>query len=270
VTLPGWIDGRVVAADAAALTLGDSAHTSGVGCYTTARWLGASIWHVDRSARRLARDAHTLGLGDLDEARVALAMAELGAACFGAEPGIVRFEASRSAAGNLCLTGTARALGPEPDRWQAASAPFCHPGPAPWGGAKVTSHLLFVHARDHGAALGADECLLFDAAGYLVEGARSSPLFVDSQGHLCTPPATRGGVTGVGLDVLRARFPELREADISRSELAHQPEILSVNSVRGPVPVVRLDGQPIGDGEPGPWAARLRSALAPPFLKSRE
>jgi len=270
VTLPGWIDGRVIPADAAALTLGDSAHTSGVGCYTTARWLGASVWHAERSALRLARDARTLGLGDLDEARVALAMAELGAACFGPEPGIVRFEASRSTRGRLCLTGTARALGPEPDRWQAVSAPFCHPGLAPWGGAKVTSHLLFVTARDHGAALGADECLLFDAAGYLVEGARSSPLFVDSRGGLCTPPPSRGGVAGVGLEALREHFPELHEADVTRSELPHQPELLVVNSVRGPVPVVRLDEQPIGAGKPGPWATRLRAALAPPFLNSRE
>jgi branched-subunit amino acid aminotransferase/4-amino-4-deoxychorismate lyase len=31
--------------------------------------------------------------------------------------------------------------------------------------------------------------------------------------------------------------------------------------VRGAVPIVRLDGRPVGAGSPGPWAARLAAAL---------
>jgi len=201
----------------------------------------------------------------LDEGRVLRAMAELGNACFGAGAGIVRFEASRGADRALCLTGTARALGTEPLSWRAVCAPFPHPGPAPWGGAKVTSHLLFVTARDHASGAGAEESLLFDAMDQLVEGARSSPLFVRADGHLCTPPLGRGGVAGVGLEVLRARFPELRDSDLQKDALPELRELLVVNSVRGPVPIVELDGRPVGDGEPGPWARRLREALAPPI-----
>ena len=254
----------MVPAGAAALPLGDSAHGSGLGCYTSARWLGDTVWHGERSARRLVRDALGLGLGEVDEGRVLQAMAELGEACFGAGAGIVRFEASRSADGGLCLTGTARPLGAEPAAWRAVCAPFPHPGPAPWGGAKVTSHLLFVHAREHAVREGADESLLFDSAGRLVEGARTSPLFVTGNGELCTPPEERGGVAGVGIEVLRDRFPELRACDVPKSSLPELRELIVVNSVRGPVPIAELDGQPVGNGEPGPWAHRLRNALAPP------
>jgi branched-subunit amino acid aminotransferase/4-amino-4-deoxychorismate lyase len=77
-------------------------------------------------------------------------------------------------------------------------------------------------------------------------------------------------VNGVGLEVLRARFPELREADVSRSSLPEQRELLVVNSVRGPVPVVEFDGQPVADGTPGAWAHRLLEALAPPVSKLSE
>jgi branched-subunit amino acid aminotransferase/4-amino-4-deoxychorismate lyase len=264
LSLPGWIDGQLVPAGAGALPLGDSAHASGLGCYTSARWLGGAVWHGERSARRLVRDARALGIGEIAEGRVLQAMAELGDACFGAAPGIVRFEASRSAAGAVCLTGTARALGAEPRAWRAICAPFPHPGPAPWGGAKVTSHLLFVAARERAAEAGVEESLLFDATGRLVEAARTSPLFVRADGALCTPPLARGGVAGVGLEVLGARFPELREADLRRGELGTLRELIAMNSVRGPVPIVEIDGRPVATGEPGPWALRLRDALAPP------
>jgi branched-chain amino acid aminotransferase len=264
LSLPGWIDGRLVEAGAAALPLGDSAHGSGLGCYTSARWLGTEVWHGKVSARRLARDASSLGIGWVEEASLLRAMYELGEACFGGNPGIVRFEASRSAAGRLCLTGTGRPIGPEPACWRAISAPFAHPGPAPWGGAKVTNHLLFALARTRASEAGADEALLFDGSGRLVEGSRTSPLFVGPDERLCTPPLARGGVAGVGLEILREKFPGLAPADLQRSDVSNLRELLVLNSVRGPVPVAELDGQPIGEGASGPWAARLLEALAPP------
>ena len=267
--LPGWIDGRLVPAGEPGLPLGDSAHASGLGCYTTARWLGRRVWHGERAARRLTRDADALGIGRIDPERVQRAMAELGSECFGAGAGIVRFEASRAADGAATLSGTARPLGPESDRWTARGCPFAHTGPAPWGGAKVTNHLLFVIAREDARRAGADESLLFDATGRLVEGARSTPLFAGADGALCTPPLTRGGVAGVGLEILRDRFPELREADLARDALPDLRELLAINSVRGPVPIVAVDGEPIGGGEPGPWTRRLRAELAPPVLHAR-
>ena len=76
-----------------------------------------------------------------------------------------------------------------------------------------------------------------------------------------TPDLSRGGVAGVGLEVLRERSIEIRERDIKTGDLFAARELIAVNAVRGPRPVVTLDGRPIGDARPGPVAKRLRAAF---------
>jgi branched-subunit amino acid aminotransferase/4-amino-4-deoxychorismate lyase len=127
----------------------------------------------------------------------------------------------------------------------------------PWSGAKVTNHLLFVLAADYARSQGADEAVLFDTDGYLVEGSRSNLIVVDAEGRLSTPDLCRGGVAGVGLEVLCEREPMIRVRHIADAELTTARELIAVNSIRGPRPVVQLDGQPIADGKPGEHAARL-------------
>jgi branched-subunit amino acid aminotransferase/4-amino-4-deoxychorismate lyase len=43
--------------------------------------------------------------------------------------------------------------------------------------------------------------------------------------------------------------------------LAAADEAFTTSSIREVMPVVGLDGRPIGDGRPGPLAARLQAAL---------
>jgi branched-subunit amino acid aminotransferase/4-amino-4-deoxychorismate lyase len=66
----------------------------------------------------------------------------------------------------------------------------------------------------------------------------------------------------VARDVARAAVPALAERDVPRAALARAREIVALNAVRGAVPVVRLDGAPVGTGAPGPFAAQLRAVLA--------
>jgi D-alanine transaminase len=56
-----------------------------------------------------------------------------------------------------------------------------------------------------------------------------------------------------GLDVREGRFPF--------AELAAAEEVFTTSSVREVMPVVSLDDAPVGDGTPGPVAARLQEAL---------
>ena len=131
----------------------------------------------------------------------------------------------------------------------------------PWSGAKVSNHLLFALAGDEARERGVDEVLLVDAEGYLVEGSRSNVVVVDRDGSLATPDLARGGVEGVGLEVLRERMPEIRVRHLPASGLAAASELVAVNAIRGPRPIVELDGRPVGDGQPGPGAARLAAAF---------
>jgi branched-subunit amino acid aminotransferase/4-amino-4-deoxychorismate lyase len=257
-----WFDGKFVEADTATVRADDSAFSSGRGCYSTGRFVGGRIRFGERVVRRLARDARTLGLGEVNEALCLQGMAELGKAHFGDGEGVVRLQASRDGDGRLHLVGVVRALGPEPTEWRAISPPFPHEGPAPYSGAKVTNHLLFAMARERAVCAGVDEAVLYDSEGFLIEGARSNFLLARSDGSLATPSLRRGGVAGVAREILLEKLPEIAETDLNRSAVTQAQELIAVNAVRGSCPVVELDGEPVGDGRPGPAAELLRETLA--------
>ena len=64
--------------------------------------------------------------------------------------------------------------------------------------------------------------------------------------------------------VTRALALELAPARTGRlplAELARADEAFTTSSIREVMPVVELDGAAIGDGRPGPAAARLQALL---------
>ncbi len=257
-----WVDGELLDSNTAVVRADDSAFSGGRGCYSTGRFEGGRIRFGERVVRRLARDARTLGLGEVDEASSLAGMLALGTAHFGDGEGAVRLQASRDGGSCLRVVGVARPLGPEPAAWRAISAPFPHEGPAPYSGAKVTNHLLFAMARDLAVGAGVDEAVLFDSDRFLIEGARSNFVLALRDGSLATPGLQRGGVAGVAREVLLERLPEIAETEVCRQAVQEARELVAVNAVRGARPVVELDGEPVGDGRPGPAALRLQEALA--------
>jgi branched-subunit amino acid aminotransferase/4-amino-4-deoxychorismate lyase len=259
---PIWVDGNLLDADSAAVRVDDSAFSTGRGCYTTGRFVGGRLRFGERVVRRLARDARTLDLGEVDEALCLAGMTALGRARFGDGEGVVRLQASRDGAGSLHLVGVTRALGLDPAEWRAISPPFPHQGPAPYGGAKVTNHLLFAMARDRAVRAGLDEAVLYDGEGFLIEGARSNLVLAGSDGGLATPGLERGGVAGVAREILLERLPELEETEVRGRDLGKARELIAINAVRGARPVVELDGRPVGDGRTGPAARLLAGTLA--------
>jgi 4-amino-4-deoxychorismate lyase len=255
---PCWVNGALVERESAALPATDSAFAQGRGCYTTARVRAGRLRFGDRHARRIVRDARRLAIGSVDPGRVIAALEETAEAAFGpGGDGIVRVQASRDGSGRVHLVAVPRHPGAEPAAWTACRAPFPHEGPTPWSGAKVTNHLLFALAADHARAHGVEETLLLDSERYLVEGSRSNLIVVGEDGRLATPDLARGGVAGVGLEVLGERDPSIRVRHIRDGELSAVSELIAVNAIRGPRPIVRLDGGTVGDGEPGEQARRL-------------
>ena len=250
-----WREGAVVEAT-------PQAPAAGVSCYTTARWLGERILWREPVAERLVRDARALGLGEIDEVALTAAIEALARTCFGSGEGIVRFEARAGVDGKADIRGNARDVGAEPAFWHAVRSRELHPGPAPAAGAKLPRSFLAL-ARKELQAAGADEVLLADASGHLVEGARTNLIVATDDGRWLTPPLTRGGVRGVARDRLLAAEPRLVEGDVSTASLERAREVVATNSVRGARPIVSIDGQRVGDGHPGPLAARAASILRP-------
>jgi len=256
-----WFDGRLLPPDTSVARADDSALASGRGCYTSVLWSGGRAHFAERHARRLVENAARLSLGRLEADACLEAMHTLGSAVFGEGAGVVRLQASRDGSRALHLLATTRPFDATPPFWRAVSARFPHPGPMPWGGAKVTGHLVLDLVREAARVAGADDALLFDTAGHLVEGARTNVFVVREDGTPVTPPLTRGAVAGIAREILCERVPELVERDVHRSDLAQVRELVLANAVRGAVAVVRVDGHPIGSGVPGPASSRFRALL---------
>ena len=240
----------------------DSAFSEGRGCYTSARVEAGRVRFAARHVARLVAAARELRLGQLDPAWVQRALEELAEAAFGGHDGVVRLQASRDGEGQLHLVGLPRALGLLPTEWSAIVVALAHEGGGLGAGLKVSSRLTMALAGDLAREAGVDEALLLDGGGALVEGARSNLLVVSGSGEAATPPAARGAVAGIARAVVMERVRGIRERDVSGPELREAREIVALNAVCGASPVTRLDGEPVGDGRPGPWAARAAAALA--------
>jgi branched-subunit amino acid aminotransferase/4-amino-4-deoxychorismate lyase len=200
---------------------------------------------------------------------VLAALAALAEAAFGEGCGIVRLDVGRDTAARSRFSGSTRPLGPEPPVWSAVTAPFPHAGPGPAPGAKLADAALTARARDFAAAAAADEALLFDSEGHLVEAARSNVFVVDADGRLLAPGPSRGAVAGIAREILCEQLAassslaaEGTDEDLDQEDLRRAREIIAVNAVRGVRPIVSLDGATVATGSPGPWAARLAALLA--------
>jgi branched-chain amino acid aminotransferase len=127
-------------------------------------------------------------------------------------------------------------------------------------GAKVTNYLANLLAMKDAKSRGAQEALVVDDRGHVVEGA-SSNVFVVARGRLDTPPESAGILPGITrAHVLRAAaalgIPS-EERALTLDELLAADEVFVTSSIRELLPVVRVDGTAIGSGAPGPTARAL-------------
>lgn len=113
-------------------------------------------------------------------------------------------------------------------------------------------------ARDKGAR----EAWLVDARGYVTEGGSSNAWIVTKDGALVTRPLGTDilpGVTrSVVLDVLAANGLTLDERPFTVEEAYAAREAFVTSASQIVIPVVRIDGRPVGNGRPGPITAVLR------------
>lgn len=230
------------------------------GSYTTARVTSGRVERAERHATRLRRDAARLGLPQPAQLEIEALLVDAAGSAFGSGDGILRIEWSGASEDALPeLFAVPRALGPEPDVWRAAVSGATHPGPEQRRNTKHVNVPAYDLARAEISQSKFDEVLLFDANGLLVEGGRSNFILVKESGQLVTPDLTLGAVEGLGLTVVLENRPEIGMARLTQDDVASAEELMSVNVVRGVVPIVELAGRPIADGRPGAWARRLLS-----------
>jgi len=132
---------------------------------------------------------------------------------------------------------------------------------------KSISLLGNVMHYNQGHSRGDGEILLFNENDELTEcGACNA--YIVKHGVVATPPLDNQILPGITrlvlLSVLRAdgSIP-VEERIVTRAEVLDADEVWISSSSKEVVPVVKLDGKPVGDGQPGPvWekAAQLYSA----------
>ncbi len=103
---------------------------------------------------------------------------------------------------------------------------------------------------------GDDEALFLDTEGHVSEAAASN-VFLVKGGKVLTPPLGCGILPGVTREIVLEMEPEAEERVLLPEELFEAEEVFLTSSIRGIVPLVRVNGRRIGDGQPGPKTLEL-------------
>ncbi|OUM88251.1 MAG: D-amino-acid transaminase [Bacillus thermozeamaize] len=128
---------------------------------------------------------------------------------------------------------------------------------------KTINLLPNILAKQQAHEAGAHEAI-FVRNGTVTEGS-SSNLFGIRDGVCYTHPANHlilNGITRqVVLRLLNSVGLKLREEAIPHTELYRMDEVFITSTVQEVCPVIRIDGQPVGEGKPGAFTRALQSAF---------
>jgi D-alanine transaminase len=131
---------------------------------------------------------------------------------------------------------------------------------------KSVALLPNVLAREAARQANALEAIFYDREDMVTEGASTSVFIVDESGTLRTRPLGPEILPGCTRAALLQRLGEtgvpFDERAFSLHELRGAREIFITAATTFVKPITRLDGAPVGDGEPGPVARRLFALMA--------
>jgi branched-chain amino acid aminotransferase len=274
-----WVDGRVTPPEAATVPALDRGFLYGDSVYEVLWWhRGAPVQAADHLAR-LRESARRIYMEvPAPDERLLAAMREAVAAS-GAGP-------SEDAYVRLVVTRGAGPLGLpiEPGlvpTTVVVVAPAHRPSPAEWErglsvalvdrlrvsvraldpGAKTGNYMNNVLALHEARARGADDAVMLNDRGEVTEGTTSN-VYVARRGAVATPPVSAGILRGTTrtrvLDLCAANGVPAAEAVLAPDDLRGADEVFLSSSVRGVVPVTRIDDVPVGGGRPGPVTRRVR------------
>ncbi len=117
-------------------------------------------------------------------------------------------------------------------------------------------------ARKQARAAGAYEAWQVDRDGKVSEGTSTNVWIVTGDGAVVTRQADSAILSGVTrlavFDIIRREGCSLVERAFSVAEAKAAREAFLTSTTAELLPVVRIDGDPVGDGRPGPLSRRLR------------
>jgi len=277
-----WVNGRLLPAGAPALPVADRAFQLGDGVFETLRVRRGVPIELDGHLRRLHAGLDTLTIRlDWSDAEIAAAIAETVARNAPADAA-VRVTVSRGAPESRGLLSPGWRDGHATlvvQAWPNAGVPAqvlerglraivstARRDPSsPLAGVKTVSRAEYVWAKLEADRAGVDDAISLTLDGHVAEATTAS-LAVVMGSVLRTPPLSTGVLAGTTRDWLlsadgaAAIGLDTGEAAFGLDELLGADEAILCSSVAGILPLVEVDGRPIGEGRPGPLARRLRDA----------
>jgi D-alanine transaminase len=133
-----------------------------------------------------------------------------------------------------------------------------------WGRCDIKTVGLLPNAMAKQAAKekGAAEAWFVDELGFVTEGASSNAWIVTADGRVKTRDTNANILRGVTrctlLDILQSEGIPIDQSPFTPAEALAASEAFITGAGALILPVVAMDGQPIGNGKVGPMASRLR------------
>lgn len=127
-------------------------------------------------------------------------------------------------------------------------------------GVKSGNYLNNIMALHEARQSGADEAIMCDAQGRIAEGSTSN-VFVVRGGQVITPAIHIGLLQGITrervMDLLRKDGIEVETGALTPEEVYAADEVFITSSIRGVVPVARINDQSLPVPVPGPMTRRI-------------
>ncbi len=133
-----------------------------------------------------------------------------------------------------------------------------------WGRADIKTVGLLPNAmaKQKAKEAGAMEAWYVDELGFVTEGASSNAWIVDGEGRLRTRDTNANILRGVTrhtlLDIIAREGMPVDERPFTPAEAVAAREAFITGAGTLVLPVVAVDGKPVGEGKPGPVAMKLR------------
>lgn len=268
-----YLNGTIVDASTAAVSVTDSSFLYGIGLFETMRAVNGRVFRLDDHLARLNASAAKLGIhcaddkeaittaidrlmraNELTDARLRLSLSN-GPLTEDGQP-----------SGNLLITAAEYIPYPKEyyekgvrviltDYRQNSKDPYC--------GHKTTCYGPRLMAlRDAHAQLAA-EALWFTTENTLAEGCVSN-VFIVKDGALHTPPLATPVLPGIARQTVLELADELQltasETTLRINDLLTADEVFLTNVIMQVLPVTSIEAHSVGNGKPGPITGKLKNA----------